>query len=98
MTFSPVQAAMSTALSQLDNNNPGDESNMGFSQEEKDRRREVFYKRSKRIICFAAFLATLGFVTSIVNALLAFLHELLDNDKILSTMQGIMEANKQMKE
>ena len=57
-------------------------------------KKEIYYNKSKRVLCFAAFLATLGCLTTIINALLSFLNEMLNNDKLIKTLHSIVNEEK----
>lgn len=55
---------------------------------------EGFYKKSKRILCFGAFIASLGFVSTIINTLLSFLHDVLKNKDVMSTVGSMVAKQK----
>lgn len=93
MAFPGVEAAM-TVVEKIELSNETQTAN----EIEADRKREKIFNKSKRILCFAAFLATLGFFTTIINTIVSFLNDILDNERIMTSLHNIMKENKRNRE
>lgn len=64
--------------------------------EEQSIKNENFYNmnKPKRIICLTMFLASLTFISAVVNTLISFLSDLFDNEKIVNAMNDYIKTKK----
>lgn len=58
-----------------------------------DDNRIYYKKRSKRILCFTSLIVILAFLIVIINMFIALLHKIINNDRILATLQEMLSCD-----
>lgn len=52
--------------------------------------KESYIKKSKRILCFAAFVTTLTFFSTALNSLFTFILDIVENENVMSAVEKII--------